>query len=152
VSDNSPDESQDHTIGQRPASTFVLSREQFDLIPNYRARYILCYIAICIIWVAPKIIYLITQASPPESFAPVYYVVFIGVYIPFYYFFTKAMRTMGYPLIWIIPTLLVVTSPFPGILAMGYMDRKIADAWDKADQEHESYRQRVLAEDDEDED
>ena len=141
-----PNESKAHGSPVRRGPTFVLSREKFDEIPGCRARYIVLYILIFLWWIAPKAVYLVTKENPPFEFATIYYVVLVGLYAPFYFYFSKAMRTLGYPLYWILPTLLVVFLPIPGILAMGYMDRKIADAWDKADGEHERYRQRIVEE------
>jgi hypothetical protein len=149
VSDQFPNEPQEHTTPAQNRTTFVLSREQFDQIPNYRARYILLYIALLVWWLGPKIIFVIQQTQPPTSFAPIYYAVMIALYLPFYFYLGKTMKIMGYPIYWIAPTLLVVSVPIPGLLAMGYMDRKIADLWDKADDAHQKYRQHVMQDDEE---
>lgn len=143
MADNAPNESKQHTTGSRRSSTFVLSREKFDAVPGYRARYIVSYILVFLWWVAPKAVYLLIEAEFPYWFATPYYVVLVALYIPFLFYFSRAMHTLGYPIYWTSLTLIVVALPFPGILAMGYMDRKIADTWDKADDAHQKYRQRV---------
>ena len=91
--------------------------------------------------------YVVTKVDPPYEFAPIFYTVLIGLYAPFCYYFFRAMHTLGYPLPWIVLTLMVTSTPILGLLPMGYMDRKIADAWDKADDAHQKYRQRVSADD-----
>lgn len=149
MSDDPPNEPQEHNTAPQSSSTFVLSRENFDQIPGFRGRYIVLYLLILVWWIAPKALYLITEELPPPGFAAIYYVVFAGLYLPFYYYFGKTMKTMGYPIYWIAPTLLVVSVPIPGLLAMGYMDRKVADVWDIADDAHQSYRQRVYEKDEE---
>ena len=127
MSDQPSNEPQEHNTVSQNASTFILSRENFDQVPVFRGRYIVLYLLILVWWVAPKALYLYTRELPPTAFAPVYYGVFIGLYLTFFYYFAKALRTMGYAIYMIIPTLLVVSVPIPGLLAMGFMDRKIAD-------------------------
>jgi hypothetical protein len=145
-----PTNSGNHITTTRKSATFVLSRDKFDQIPAYRARYILTYFAICIWWIAPKIVFLVTKTDPPHEFATIYYIIFASLYVPFYLYFSRAMRTLGFPLTWVLPTLLVVSLPIPGLLAMAYMDRKIADTWDKADDQHTKYRQKVSEQEEED--
>ena len=137
------EESGEHSTAPRGGSTFVVSRERFDEIPGYRARYIILYLLITVMLIGPKIVFVVTRADPPYEYAIVFYGVLLSLYLPFYFYFFKAMRTLGYPILWILLTLLVTSTPILGLLPMGYMDRKIADAWDKADDAHQKYRQRV---------
>jgi hypothetical protein len=102
--------------------------------------------------VGPKVVFVVTRIDPPYGFAPIFYAILIALHIPFYIYFFKAMRTLGYQIPLIILTLMVTTTPILGLLPMGFTDRKIADAWDKADDAHQKYRQRVMEEDGEVED
>lgn len=140
MSDDSPDTSQEHNTAPESASTFVLTREEFDQIPGYRAKYILLYAILCIWWVGPKILAGMTGFSLSEI---VYFAIYFAILGTFLYWFTQTLRTMQYAWPVIIPTLLVVSLPIPGLLAMAYMDRKIADQWDKADDAHTKYRERI---------
>ena len=145
MSDDSPPQNDEHNTAPNPASTFVLSREEFDRIPNYRAKYILLYILLCIWTIGPKIV---AEATGFSLNVPTYMTAYFGILGFFMYWFTRTLRTMQFSWVVIVPTLLVVSMPIPGLLAMGYMDRKIADQWDKADDAHQSYRQRVYAKED----
>lgn len=147
MSDNSPDQNDQHTTAPESGSTFVLSREEFDEIPGHRAKYILLYAALCLWWVGPKIVATMTGVSLSEA---AYFAIYFAILGLFLYWFTRTLRTMQFSWIVILPTLIVVSLPIPGLLAMGYMDRKIADQWDKADDAHKKYRERIYAEDDED--
>ena len=51
-----------------------------------------------------------------------------------------------------MPSLLVMSIPILGILPMGVMDRRLADQWDKANNEHDRYREKIYPGDIEDED
>lgn len=73
------------------------------------------------------------------------------LYGTFYYNFAKAARIMGWAWWWIVPSLMVISIPILGILPMGVTDRRLADQWDKADDEHTRYRERVYADDEENE-
>lgn len=146
LSDRSPNDVEKIPAAARRGTTFVVSREKFDEIPGYRGRYIVLYILFTLLLIAPKVVFVVTKVDPPYEFAPIFYTVLMGVYIPFCVYFFKAMRTLGYPLLWILLVLMVTSTPIIGLLPMGYMDRKIADAWDKADGEHERYRERVSEE------
>ena len=149
MSDTPKNTSKENNTQPPRGSTFVLSREEFDKIPSYRGRYILLYILIFIWWLVPKVFFFVTDEIPPGELEFIYKVILAGLYTPFFYYYFKAMKTLGYPIYWILPTLMVVSIPIPGILAMGYMDRKIADTWDKADDAHQKYRQKVIADDEE---
>jgi uncharacterized membrane protein len=76
-------------------------------------------------------------------------VLLLILYATFYYNFAKAARIMGWAWWWIVPTLMVISIPILGVLPMGVTDRRLADQWDKADDEHTRYRERVYAEDEE---
>ncbi len=151
VSDQPPNNTMKHNTGRPGGSTFVVSREAFDAIPGYRGRYIMLYLLITLLLIAPKAVFVVTRVDPPYEFAPIYYALLITAALPFYYYFFRAMRTLGYPFLQIILTLMVTSTPILGLLPMGFMDRKIADAWDKADDAHQKYRQHVF-EDEENED
>ena len=147
MSDLPPNNIQKHNIAAPKASTFVVSREQFDEIPRYRAYYIILYLFITLMHVAPKIIFIMTKVDPPYQLAIPFYAILIALHMAFYTYFFKTMRILGYPKLWIMLTLLVTTTPILGLLPMGYMDRKVADAWDKADDAHQKYRQHIAEED-----
>lgn len=136
---------------RRPAprgSTFVVSRERFDDIPACRGRYILLFLLITLMHIVPKVVFIVTKVDPPHEFAPIFYAVLIGLIVPFCFYFSKAMHTLGYPIFQILLTQIVTLTPILGLLPMGYMDRKIADAWDKVDGEHKRYRQRIVEDED----
>lgn len=140
---------EEHSTPIANASTFVITRELFDQVPLYRSRYILLYIAILLWWILTRVFMGLTNSEPP--FIPSATLLVI-LYAAFYLSFFKTMRILGWPLWWIAPTMLVVSIPILGVLPMGVIDRRIADQWDKADDEHTHYRERVYAEDIEDED
>lgn len=149
MSDHPPNDAEENRAAARRGSTFVVSREKFDEIPGYRGRYIVLYLLITLMHIVPKVVFVLTKVDPPYEFAPIFYTVLVGLFVPFCFYFAKAMHTLGYPTFQIVLTLMVTSTPILGLLPMGYMDRKIADAWDKADGEHERYRQRIVAEEEE---
>lgn len=138
MSDDPPKSNNEHNTPPKSGSTFVLSREEFDQIPGYRAKYIMLYIMLCVWWMGPKIVAELTGFSLGVNH---YLIIYFGIYGLFLYWFTRTLRTLQFSWVVVIPTMIVVFLPIPGLFAMAYMDRKIADQWDKADDAHQKYRQ-----------
>lgn len=84
--------------------------------------------------------------GPSETVKVASLILLAILYLTFLYNFVKTMRILGWPLWWIVPTVLVSSIPFLGVLPMSITDRRIADQWDKADDEHTRYREHVYEE------
>ncbi len=123
-----------------PRQTFAVSREQFNSIPQRRARYILAYIAYVAGVFGPRVAAM-TGAAVPTAIIYPGYALGLAVFAVFAYNFFITLRTMGYER-WFATALVLVCAPlFPGFLLLAYMDRRIATAWDAADPSG-GYRQR----------
>lgn len=128
-------------FGPPPPSTFAVSREQFDSVPRRRATYIIAYMLVILLFYGPRVA-LILGATFSDPIAYTFFGMGVLSYLIFCYQFIGALKIMGYEPWMMLALGIIAAIPIPGVIIVGYMDRRIATAWDRADPARASYRQK----------
>jgi hypothetical protein len=122
-------------------TTFAVPRKQFDSVPRRRAIYIIAYALVMLLVYGPKVAALFGYLMPRDAMFALYGVGIV-CYFVFCYHFIGTMKIMGYEPWMMLALGMIAVIPLPGVLVVAYMDRRIATAWDRADPDRESYRQK----------
>lgn len=122
-------------------STFTVSREQFESIPRRRAIYIIAYALVMLLVYGPKVAMMGGLLLPQEAVFALYGVG-VACYFLFCYHFIGTLKIMGYEPWMMLGLGMISVVPLPGLLIVAYMDRRVATAWDRADPNRPSYRQK----------
>jgi hypothetical protein len=113
----------------------------FNTVPQRRARYILAYAVVILLWAVPRIYTLSQKAELSRDAIWIISIVMTIAYVVFFWNFYHALRAMTYPLLFRIFLCLSAFLPMPGLFAVAWVDIRIAKAWDAASPEP-SYRKQ----------
>jgi len=125
----------------KPMQTFVVSREQFNSVPRRRGIYIVAYGLYVMLIFCVRAIQAGTMAIPESVMLGTDVMGAVSLFV-FLYHFIGTMKIMGYEPWMMLGLGLISVMPLPGALFVAYMDRRVATAWDRADPERASYRQK----------
>ena len=125
----------------RATTTFEITRKQFDSVPRRRGFYIVAYAVFVLCIYGPRLLY-VAQVGLPEPVTMITDVAGVAAFIAFSYHFISTLKIMGYEPWMILMLAMVSVVAIPGLFIVGFMDRRIATAWDRADPDRPSYRQK----------
>lgn len=105
---------------------------EFNAVPKRRARYIIAY-ALVMLLTLVTIGYNYRYGNRVNvNVVYAIWAVQAAAFVVFYWNFVKALRTLQYPLIFIAFLCLATILPMPGILAVAWVDIRVAKVWDAA--------------------
>ena len=129
------------TPRRRKTVLVEIPRAQFESVPVKRARYILAYLLIQVVFLADRI-YEYQVGAIPELAAAAIIAFFFVCYITLYINLVSALRIMRFEWFIVFSICVIAFFPFLSLLPVGYMDRKMADLWDSTQKKQDQYRQR----------
>lgn len=125
----------------RATTTFSVSRRQFDSVPRRRGLYIVAY-ALYLLCIFGMRLLQAGQIAVPEPFTLASDIAGVAAFFLFSYHFIGTLKIMGYEPLMMLALGMIAALPIPGLMIVAYMDRRVATAWDKADPDRATYRQK----------
>jgi hypothetical protein len=125
----------------RATATFAVPREQFESVPRRRGIYIVSYVLYIAFIFGARALQIGTMAIP-ELVLLASDIAGVVALLVFIYHFMGTMKIMGYEPWMMLAMAMLAVMPMPGALFVAYMDRRMATAWDRADPDRPSYRQK----------
>ena len=124
--------STEHIPRQKTKQYIEIPIAEFNRIPMRRARYIIAYGLGLILLIGPRVYMMMRQVRMHDITAWAIFIAVIVAYVVFYWNFVKTLRTLAYPMLFIVFLCMAVFLPMPGLLAVAWVDKRVANVWDAA--------------------